>query len=315
MNYKRNFFDFLRKGSVNLSEVSVYLQNMGYIVQNLRQPDRHVVGSVADKNDPETKYFFKMASRPELSVFIENEYTWSRIAHHSHRIEKWSISLPKMYTLGKMGKLSWLVAEYIDGKDLARDSNSILSAIQPVAHAIADIIQWKSILQLPLDREHPYATIQDRATERIAEYRQRIDRNKLDPWVICFLEKNIYLLESAPARGDVAPGNIRQDRKGVLWLIDSEFASFKNFKFYDVGYYYFRIAINEERPDIAEIFIKKFKQKYQFTTRDEIALQWLILYRLLGGYYEAKKNASLYPKIDELRNFILRRVKNVEVQA
>src|SRR4051794_28714227 len=105
-------FDFLRKGEANLTKASSYLKTNGYRIQWLAQPDRYVVGRISKSR---RTYFFKMASRPGLSLYIENEFAWSQFLSSRYSTRKWPISVPQVYTFGRMGGLSWLAMEYIEG--------------------------------------------------------------------------------------------------------------------------------------------------------------------------------------------------------
>ncbi len=299
-------FDFLRRGEVDLGLVEEYLIANGYKAEELRQPYRHVVGKVSrdDKS-----YFFKMASRAELSVYIENEYKWASLVHREKLAEKWALAIPKVYILDKMGDMSWLMMEYIDGVDAGEDPDLLESTIRPVAEVITDIILMKAIEGLPLDNNQPNKNLKARVEERIDAYLEIIDNDFVDEKIVRFLYRNIDLIENAPIRGDLGIDNIRKDTSGKLWLLDSEFASFDSIKFYDAAYYYFRLGVNGNRVDLADKFLGEFRAVCRMTSADEKLLCWNFFYRLLGAYREVMDVPDLYGGVEGLKVLLLEKYK------
>jgi hypothetical protein len=220
------------------------------------------------------------------------------------RSAHWPLSLPKVYKQGKIDELWWLTTEYVDGTNGAENPDLLELSIGPVAAVIAKLIRLDPAALSGL-RLQPRRPLRERVRERLFSYSQRIGTGILGSELVPLLLKSVSSLQSAPIRGDLGIGNILQDKHGGLWLVDSEFASPAGIKFYDVGYFYFRLGVNADRIDLAERFMSEFRKVYSITnTMDEMMLRWSLVYRLLGGYFEALNNDSLYNKIADVRRLI-----------
>jgi hypothetical protein len=244
-----------------------------------------------------------MASRASLSKYIKNEYEWRKAMERERRTENWPLSLPRVYERGAMGRLQWLRMEYINGVSGAESAGVLTAAIRPVAAVIADIVGLNPLALSRLTLR-PHRALQERVRKRLASYAQRIGYGKIGSDLVPLLARDIGSLQSAPVRGDLGIGNIVKDKSGKLWLVDSEFASSEGIKFYDVGYFYFRLGVNANRIDLGERFLREFIRVYPMTSLDEKTLRWMLVYRLVGGYFEALKNRALYPRIAKLRRVV-----------
>ncbi len=284
--------DFLRKGRVDLKNVNHYVESLGYKPYNLVQNYRHITGLVTKDG---VDYFFKMASRQGLSVFIENEFAWCHAVKDRKISEDWPFLIPTMFGEGKMDGLSWFLCTYIPGKD-AKDDPSILNEVaKPTAHLIRTILTTPLKEGLPLDKERGNLSEKSKLLAKIISYEEKASKNIPD--LFKFLRDNISWLQAAPARGDLGAGSFRKDNDNRIWLIDSEYAMQRNIKFYDLVYFYYRLYVNAERPDLAESFMSEFRKIYEISKNDEKIIKWMLVYRIIGGYNEAKSDPQLLPRI------------------
>ena len=134
-------------------KVNKYVESLGYKPHNLVQDYRHVTGLVTKEGE---NYFFKMSSRPGLSVFIENEFAWCKAAQVREISNEWPFLIPKMFEKGSVNGLSWLTCTYIPGKDTKNDPTILDEVAEPAAHLIRTIMTMEMEEELPLDKERPH---------------------------------------------------------------------------------------------------------------------------------------------------------------
>ena len=327
--------DFLVKGKVDIASVEEYLDGMGYTPKGLTQPYRHVVGKV-DMSGKD--FFFKMASRPQLSVYIENEFAWLKMVEKEGLDKEWRLRIPRVYKLGRKGNLSWWIGEYISGVSADDDSSFLGDALEPTAQIVKNIMEIKLPHKMPLDVENVRSTI----VEKLDAYENRVSRDISH--LLAFLNENKDWVQIAPARGDIGAGSFitafkktpdfqsgdelnadmpssfrgnpafqsgedvikGEDKK--IWFIDWEYATRTNIKFYDVSYFQYRLFVNVGKADWAEEYMKAFRNIYKFNKKDERALHWMNVYRLVGGYNEADKRPELFERVKEWEKLVMQAV-------
>jgi len=287
--------DFLLKGNADIHKIKDFIISLGYKVVNINQHYRHVVAQVTKDSNT---YFFKMASRQGLNVFIENDFVWSRAAQELIQIQNWPLKVPKMYEFGTYEELNWLVSEFIDGEDGSQNQEVLELIIKPMAQFIKIYMQSKTYVELPLDNAIK-SDKRDFFLEKISAYEGNVGEHAKD--LISYLRENINDVTFAPARGDLGPANIKKSLDGTLFLIDSEYASSSNMKFYDVVYFHYRLYVNAKRKDLAAKFLEEFIVAYSMDALDKKAYKWAQVYKLLAGLNEALEEPDCLPAINELR--------------
>lgn len=291
--------DFLVKGKVDIASVEEYLDEMGYTPKGLTQPYRHVVGKL-DMSGKE--FFFKMASRPQLSVYIENEFAWLKMVEKEGLDKNWRLRIPRVYKLGHNGNLSWWIGEYISGVSADDDSLFLGDALESTAKIVKNIMEMSLPHKMPLDSESLISTI----VEQLGAYENRISRDISH--LISFLNKNKDWIQIAPARGDIGAESFVKGENEEIWFIDWEFATRTNIKFYDVSYFQYRLFVNMGRSDWAEEYMKAFRNIYNFDKKDEKTLHWMNVYRLVGGYSETDKRPELFERVKEWEKLVTQAV-------
>ncbi|KKS92670.1 MAG: hypothetical protein UV68_C0039G0016, partial [Candidatus Collierbacteria bacterium GW2011_GWC2_43_12] len=105
-----------------------------------------------------------------------------------------------------------------------------------------------------------------------------------------YIEEHKDDVEIGASHGDFTPWAIMKTNNNDYYLIDSEAAQMGGLKFYDIAYFYHRVYTKLKRPDLAKIFLEKFKEMINWTENDEVAFRPVLASRIMGGYFDGERD-------------------------
>ena len=297
--------DHVKNEKLNLEEVGRYFESKGYKVQKLEQPWRHVVGQVKFENE---KLFVKLASTTGAGERTINEATWNRNLNVVWKKYITTFKTPKIFDDGYFEDRYWFIGEYVFGKPLARisDKNTDIpiNDLQRSAEIAREILKLTKLALLPKDVEHFKEIWRQRMIEVARMWSKEIRRDTKK--LLRLIELNIDSVDIGSTHGDFTPWHIMKTDNNHYYLIDGEAAQIAGPKFYDVAYYYHRVYTKLQRPDLAELFLSKFKNIYDWNENDEKLFIPVLASRIIGGYFDAERDGvtSLELNMEMEKNLI-----------
>lgn len=273
---------------LNLEKVGRYLEDLGYKVVGLEQIWRHVTGTVKMENE---KLFLKMAGTTEIGKRTENECRWNEKINSIWKNKHRSFRVPKIFDEGRYEDKYWFVSEMVFGKPLAEvnkpasiDEKDLLRA----AEIAQDILEITDNCLLPKDKEHLKEIWKERVVKISAEWSKNI-KTETKP-LLQFIEERKNEVEIGTSQGDFTPWHIRKTKEKEYFVIDGEAAQIGGLKYYDVAYFYHRVYTKFKRPDLAKIFLDKFKKLNKWTMKNDGEFELVLASRIMGGYFDAERD-------------------------
>lgn len=274
---------------LNLEEVGRHFESLGYRVVKLEQPWRHVTGQVKFENE---KLFLKLAGTKEIGERTRNEKAFNEKANSVWKKYIKTFRSPKIFDEGYFQDKYWFVGEFVFGKPPAgvgvKRSDIEEKDLLRAAEIAKNILELTNITVLPKDRDH----LKEYWAERIVRISGEWNKNNRDKHdkIIQFIEERKNKIEIGACHGDFTPWAIMKTKKDEYFLIDSEAAQMGGLKYYDVAYFYHRVYTKLKRPDLAEIFLEKFKKINQWMDKDNEAFKPVLAGRIMGGYFDAERD-------------------------
>jgi len=287
--YNEYMTDHVTVEKLNLEEVGRYFDNLGYKVKKLEQPWRHVMGEVLFENE---KLFLKLASTPGIGERTANEAAWNKNANTVWKKYISTFKTPKMFDEGFCEGKYWFIDEFVFGKPLIelKQQKSDISEVDLItaAEIAKNILEITDLCMLAKDRGHLRATWKNRIMDISREWsiNTKTDTSKL----LRYIEEHRNDVEIGACHGDFTPWAIMKTKKNEYYLIDSEAAQMGGLKYYDVAYFYHRVYTKLKRPDLAKIFLEKFKEMINWTENDEVAFRPVLASRIMGGYFDGERD-------------------------
>ena len=274
---------------MNLEEVGRHFENLGYRIQKLEQPWRHVTGQVKFENE---KLFLKMASTKEIG-----ERTWNEKCFNENTNTIWkkylkTFRIPKVFDEGYFQDKYWFIGEFVFGKLLAEPGQKKASVsekdIEVAAKIAKNIIELAEVSLLPKDKEYFKTVWPERLEQKSEEWANGSNRDTKK--LLRFIKERKEDIEIAASHGDFTPWAIMKTKSRNYYLIDSEAAQMGGLKFYDVAYFYHRVYTKLQRPDLAEQFLKMFKETNKWTEKNDKEFAPVLASRVMGGYFDAERD-------------------------
>lgn len=281
--------DHVTAEKLNFETIGRFLENRGYKIIELRQPWRHVVGEVLYENE---RLFLKLASTKGISERTKNEAAFLNNANTAWKRNFKSFRVPKIFDDGEYEGKYYFICEYVFGKplaDLKQNKSEITQKdLDKTAEVATEILNLSKDCLLPKDIEHFKDIWKERLWTVSKEWSREIktDTKKL----IQLIKDNINYLEIASSHGDFVPWSIYKTKEGQFYLVDSEAAQIAGPKFYDAAYFYHRVYTKLKRPDLAEIFLDKFKSINNFSEHEDKVFNLVLASRVIGGYFDAERD-------------------------
>lgn len=273
---------------LNLEDIGRYLEDKGYKVQKLEQPWRHVVGTVRYENE---KLFLKLASTKEIGERTENEAYWDSRVNDNWKKFITTFGSPKVFDDGYYKDRYWFIASYVTGKPLAEVGKEVGMTdddLLQAAKMAKEIIDLTPKILLPKDERHMKEMWKVGIAEKAREWSKncKTDTKKL----LQFIEKHAEAADVAVSHGDFVPWHIIKSKNKKYFLVDAEAALIGGLKFYDVAYFYHRVYTKLQRPDLAKMFLDRFKEIYSWTENDQVTFEPVLASRIMGGYFDAERD-------------------------
>ncbi len=275
---------------LDIQYVENYFGKKGYVLSNLHQPWRHLVGKAVI--DSKT-YFLKLAAFPEVSPLTENEFSWNNFINSE--VNDFPVKVPKVYNSGKLDQLFWYIGEYVEGHELVKVENKddvqlLITNLGKIALTAEKIIKMDTIPDefTKGNEDINEITLSQKILEKVKEWSTKTSTNTTN--LIEYIESYINHVQIAPIHSDFVPWHFIITKNNSLYLIDGERARLKGIKFYDVAYFYHRVYTKLKRPDIADKFLDEFRQVYKFLDEDNYCFKLILAQRIVGGYMDAESD-------------------------
>ncbi len=293
--------------NINLDDVSAYFRKKDYKVLDIEQQWRHVTGILEKDGD---KYFLKLASTELIGEKTKNEAEWNKLLKLLSVETKLPITIPKMLEEGFFKELYWFLSDYIDGKPLVlptqkNETKDLEQYIPTIADTTKNILEINTDELLPNDvPKVSKENLRNKYIKHIEDWIPKIHANVSE--LHSFFKKRLQYFEPAPAHGDYVPWHILKDTKNYLYLVDAEHSGIKRVKFYDLAYFYHRVYTKLKRPDLADEYLKQFRNLWDFDNNDLERVRLVLAHKVMSGYFDLQEDGITSAKLqDELRKRLL----------
>ncbi len=279
--------DHLTAEKINLEDVGRYFEGLGYKVKKLEQKWRHVTGEVLFENE---KLFLKLASTKDVGERTKNEKQFNENANTVWKKYLKVFKIPKIFDEGMYDDRYWFVGEFVFGKPLAevnQKSDIEEKDLLKAAEIAKNLIDLTDLCLFPKDKEHLRELWKNRIVNMSKEWAKNIKRDSKK--LLQFIEENKVDVDLAMSQGDFTPWHVMKT-KNEYYLIDSEAAQVSGLKHYDAAYFYHRVYTKLRRPDLAEIFLKKYHEIVGWTEENTRQFALVLASRIVGGYFDAEKD-------------------------
>lgn len=295
---------------INLAELKSSIGDFGYKVVKLDQRWRHVHGIVEANN---CKYFFKLASTPEIGTRTENEANWNKeVAAPLLEISKGKLVVPQIHQTGQYQGSFFYIADFYDGQFPADHDPPRTDLLPKYLSSLVEVALHLNQLRIDSlwsvgENNEPQALIK-RFFDQVDEWLQNAGRDDLAD-LRALTEPLRETYSPRVSHGDFVPWHVILNGERRV-LIDGEHAWSGRARYYDVAYFYHRLSTSAARPDLARKFLREFRNGLH---SDE-ALEFeglfmpLIASRSIAGFYDVTlfdDQKKVLDKHEELRNMII----------
>ncbi len=275
---------------IDLDKTSSRLTEKGYRVIRIEQPWRNVWAQL-EKDGQD--FFFKMASTPGVGQRLENEIAWNRLVGAQISKKKiGSFTVPQIEEGGHIESLPFYISPFYHGQLLstsaAFDANGVSKHLDQIVE-MNMFITSLPLLDSPRDKKFPDPN--DFLADSIAKYQnraERFEREDLSPVVEMIHQlKDNY--RPTVNHGDFTPWHMI-DNPDQIVLIDGEHGSSLMPIFYDSAYFYERVYVDGQGPDLAKQYLSLLYQQLPNDLQKEFETTFrpILAVRLIGGYNDAR---------------------------
>jgi hypothetical protein len=296
--------------AIDLSEVSTFITEQGYSVMKLDQRWRHVHGIVERNN---SKFFFKLASTPEIGIRTENEVAWNNAVSDTLETQsKRILIVPKVQQTGRLHGSFFYIADFYDGEFPADHDPPRTESLSQYLSSLVEVALHLNRLHVDslwgIESDRNPQTLVKRFFDEVDRWQRDSCRNDLaDLKALVEPLRNNYLPKVS--HGDFVPWHviIHGDERV---LIDGEYGWSGRAKYYDVAYFYHRLSTSAARPDLARRFLSEFRDG--LPQDEQVEFKSLVIpllaSRSIAGFYDATlfdDQKKLLVKHEELKTMIL----------
>lgn len=282
---KRKKFPRPRTKKIVLELVREFLQERGYVVENLHQEWRHV-SAVVRKNNKDL--FFKMATTIKTGKMTENEFTWNEVVGRNLPSSS-PFSVPGGVEKGFFeDKLFFFISEFFENGTLAnkyppktKKLDMWISSIAKSAYIISGIRGWPKVGG---DRQSMGENLLESATE----WASQLQSDTI--LLLEIIEQPKNDIKKVLSHGDFVPWHMYDLGNDKFGLVDSEHGGFKP-KYYDVAYFYLRVRQSLSEVELARKFLLEFMKLLTMKERSTFwnELKPVLAQRLVGNYWEVEQ--------------------------
>jgi len=288
-NYRRS--EMLEK-----EEIGTYFSKKGYEVIELQQIWRHVHGKLKKDNKI---FFLKMASTPDIGERTQNETLWNN--QIGSLIEKTGVDyfdVPHIYETGEYEGKFYYLSTHHDGAMLAsKNPPSVGNLEEWIDKIIKSNLFFLSLQRQDLNfrRDQDSISSQDKWDEffqRVQSWYEEVKEHQLQE--IFDEVKNLRsTFEPGVNHGDFVPWHMIQEGEKFI-LIDGEHASIQSPRYYDVCYFYHRLYTSAQNPDLAKIYLGKFRNQLSEEEKNkfDLSIRPILATRIIGGFWDAKTDGQ-----------------------
>ncbi len=288
-NEGRNY----RKSEVlEKEEVADFFSKKGYEVIELQQIWRHLHGKL--KKDDKI-YFLKMASTPDIGERTKNEPAWND--QIGNLIKKEAVDyfdVPHIYDIGEYeGKFYYLSSHHSGDMLASNNPPSTVNLEGWIDKIVRSNLFFHSLQRQDLNfpRDQQRESFEDGWKEyyqSVQSWHEEVKEHKLEE---VFDEvKNLKdVFEPSVNHGDFVPWHMIQEGKKFI-LIDGEHGTKESPKYYDVCYFYHRLYTSGQNPELAKVYLGKFKDKLAEEEKNKfhLLIRPILTARIIGGFWDAK---------------------------
>jgi hypothetical protein len=295
---------------IDLTELTSFLSDSGYKVIKLDQRWRHVHGIVEANN---SKYFFKLASTPDIGVRTENEADWNKkAAAPLLEISKGKLIVPKIHETGQYQGSFFYIADFYDGQFPADHDPPRTDSLPKYLSSLVEVALQLNRLRIDslwsVGENKELQALIKRFFDQVDGWLRDAGRDDLAD-LRALVEPLNDIYSPRASHGDFVPWHVilNGDRR---ILIDGEHAWSGRSRYYDVAYFYHRLSTSAARPDLARKFISEFRNGLPLDEAVEFEGLFvpLIASRSIAGFYDVTlfdDQKKVLDKHEELRRMIL----------
>lgn len=295
---------------IDLKELTSFIGDIGYKVIKLDQRWRHVHGVIEAGH---SKYFFKLASTPEIGTRTENEVAWNReVSSPLLEISKGKLIVPRIHRTGHWRNSFFYIADFYAGRFPADHDPPRTGSLPKYLSSLVEVALHLN--QLHIDSlwgveksEAPQALV-TRFFDQVDGWLQDAGRDDLaDLRALVEPLKDSY--SPRVSHGDFVPWHVILSGDQRV-LIDGEHAWSGRPQYYDVAYFYHRLATSAACPDLARKFLAEFRSGLpsEEVLEFERLVVPVIASRSIAGFYDATlfdDQKNVLDKHERLRRMIL----------
>lgn len=267
-------------------KLTEHFTSLGYKIISITKPWRFYSIS-ANRNNQ--KVIIKISDQKELNTRVQSEGEWYQ------QMQSFDLALktPQLIESGELEGRNWLAVEFIEGEILCnKDPGSDTTLLEQNLDLIVDYLVQQFNLELPTGLYANDLHFNSKAIilSNIKWAEDMLDDSEYPKEEILKLIKRLTPSELLLGlrHGDLIPWHIIKNSNG-LYLIDAEAAKSLAPKLFDAVYLYQRLHFTLQRPDLAEIFLVKLRERLEFSSNLERQFDFIHAVRLCGGIWEAKK--------------------------
>lgn len=294
---------------IDLSDLRSFLSGLGYDVIKLDQRWRHVHGVVEADG---SRYFFKLASTPEIGVRTENEVAWNKAVAPLLAISSSKLIVPKIHQTGLYRDSFFYLADFYGGQFPADHdpprTESLPKYLSSLVEVALDLNQLRiDSLWIVDDKKDPEALV-TRFFDQVDGWMRDANRNDLAD-LRAMVEPLRDTYNPRVSHGDFVPWHVILNGDRSV-LIDGEHAWSGRARYYDAAYFYHRLCTSAARPDLARRFLREFRNGLPSSEADdfEALVTPLIASRSIAGFYDVTlfdDQKKVLDRHEELRKMIL----------
>jgi thiamine kinase-like enzyme len=285
----------LMEEQLQLNQVSEFISSLGFKISELTQKWRHATGVILDEQGQ--KFFFKLASTPEIGNYTANEMLWDKfISNNLPIISNGMIFTPKIHLSGSWQGKTYYIGNFVEGELFpAIHSDQKNNDIQLLESLLPDLAKI-AVYLTKIDSDQfwcgtPESSRTETAKNRFFKFwhqqKSEATSQNINSNIIVNAESLMQNFTPKIAHGDFSIGNLIICAQGQYAIIDTEQAYSGWPMYYDIANMLHRLGTRES-VNLADRFLKLVINELSDNTQMDFMQRLLpvVSYCAVRGYYE-----------------------------